>query len=45
MVNATEDAISQALKDGFTFLAIGMDTVFLKQAAERACNCALKGNL
>ncbi|HHT90710.1 MAG: HpcH/HpaI aldolase family protein [Limnochordia bacterium] len=45
VVNATEDAISQALKDGFTFLAIGMDTVFLKQAAERARNCALKGNL
>lgn len=36
IVNPTEKAVETALEEGFTFLALGMDTVFLQQAAKTA---------
>ena len=45
VVNPTEEAVTGAIKDGFTFLALGMDTVFLEQAAERALSQVLKGKI
>ncbi len=42
LVNPSGETVSQAVSDGFTFLAIGMDTVFLKQAASTARQFAYK---
>jgi 2-keto-3-deoxy-L-rhamnonate aldolase RhmA len=40
IVLPTEAAIAQALDDGFTFLALGVDTVFLGAGARAAWECA-----
>jgi len=40
VVIPTPAAIAQALKDGFTFLALGVDTVFLNAGARDALACA-----
>lgn len=36
VVIPTSDAIARAVDDGFTFIALGVDTVFLSEAARRA---------
>ena len=36
VVIPTEESITQAINDGFTFIALGVDTVFLNRAAEEA---------
>ena len=36
LVIPTEEAVSQALSDGFTFIALGVDTVFMRISAAKA---------
>lgn len=40
VVIPTEDNIAKALKDGFTFIAVGVDTVFLNDASRNALQIA-----
>lgn len=40
LVNPSAKAIAQALADGYTFLALGVDTVFLRGAATETFNVA-----
>lgn len=40
VVIPTEEAISKAVKDGFTFIALGMDDVFIDQAARKTIEVA-----
>lgn len=40
LVNPTPEAISKTIQDGFTFIALGVDMVFLNQAADTALNMA-----
>ena len=40
LVNPTPEAISKTIADGFTFIALGVDMVFLNQAARTALNTA-----
>ena len=40
VVLPTEDAIRKAVRDGFTFIAVGVDTVFLQQGAQAALDVA-----
>ena len=42
LVNPTPEAISKTIQDGFTFIALGVDMVFLNQAAKDALSAALK---
>ena len=41
VVDPTPDAVQDALKDGFTLICLGVDTVFLNQAARAARDIAL----
>ena len=34
----TEQTLAEALRSGYTFLALGMDTVFLADGAKRVVN-------
>ena len=36
VVIPTEESITKAVSDGFTFIAVGVDTVFLNQASKDA---------
>ena len=40
LVNPTPEAISKTIYDGFTFIALGVDMVFLNQASRAALNSA-----
>ena len=40
VVLPTPESIGQALRQGFTFLAVGVDTIFLSQGAKQALACA-----
>lgn len=40
VVIPTADAIGQAVADGFTFIGLGVDTVFLRAGATEAVRCA-----
>jgi 2-keto-3-deoxy-L-rhamnonate aldolase RhmA len=42
VVIPSPEAIQQAVEDGYTFLGVGMDTVFLREGANRALNLARK---
>lgn len=39
VVQPSEESINKACADGFTFIALGVDTVFIDQAARTALNC------
>jgi 2-keto-3-deoxy-L-rhamnonate aldolase RhmA len=42
IVKPTEDAICDAIEDGFTFIALGIDTVFLNEGGNKALRIARK---
>jgi len=43
VVHPTLEAIRNAIRDGFTFIALGVDTVFLSQASKAALEAARAG--
>ncbi len=42
IVRPDEDTVDRALKDGFTFIALGMDTVYLQEASGKALKAIIK---
>ena len=40
IVTPTQENVSEAVSSGFTFLALGMDTVFVSEGAKAALNMA-----